>query len=1202
MIFERAHELMSRKKSRVESAENSGHGEGHSGDVCDIETTAVEIANPTSPVAHSLDIDSDTPLSQRRTRRTNRRLPKRFRDILPQPSLSLPSSIQQPLSAPQPGCESRSPPLNEPPPSTQTGGALTQTLFRTVKNIFGVLRQYTHGPPSHNASDHQSPHELCTPLYPHNDSMNILSSSSSEIHPQCSTQSTNPYHPYPNKSTLLLGDWYWNHGARKSQENFRMLCDIIGEQGFSPADVSSANWRKIDESLVTVGDSDGNSSDWLDDGWRTSPVTISVPFHKRMADPGPKEFITADFHYRSILSVVQEKLANEHEMDSFHYVPYELHWQPEGQDETQLYGDLYTSPAFVEENQRLQDSPPEPGCDLERCILALMFWSDATHLTSFGNAKLWPLYMFFGNDTKYRRCKPSCHLCHHIAYFQTLPDSFKDFANAFAGGKGVNDAFNTHCHREFMHAQWTILLDKEFIEACKHGLVITCSDGIKRRFYLRIFTYSADYPEKVLLTSIRNLGACPCPRCLIPKDCIPGMGTKQDMRQRKTLARVNNSQYQRKVDIARSLIYEKNHAVNSNAVERLLKEESLVPTLNAFSAALTPLGVNIYSLFVVDILHEVELGVWKAIFIHLICILESHGEGSVHKLDQRYRNIPPFGQDTIRRFSTNSSEMKKMAAHDYEDLLQCAIPAFEGLLPEPHNKNILNLLFIMAQWHGLAKLRMHSDETLEFLDQATTLLGHQLCKFQQETCPAFNTKELQREIDARNRRQAKQQSSSSNARAPLSNNNARQPKAFNLNTYKVHALGDYAATIRRLGTTDSYSTQIGELEHRTPKASYSRTSKKVFIKQITKIERHENIPASPETHHHIGKAQNHSIDIQGFLQKRTGDPAIKEFLTKLRAHLLPRLKVALLTDQNKPAATSSETGTFAGDNALDGSYIIFHNNRIYHHNIIRLNYTTYDIRRAQDVVNINTSHNSIMMLSDRTIDSGHLFLYARVLGIYHANVIYAGPGSYDYQAHRMEFLWVRWYEPLRDSDCNTGWHRRQLDSFQFLPTDHQDAFGFVDPADILRICHVIPRFSEGPLHPHRIGTSLSAKDSADWKTYYVNRFVDRDIMMRYYYGYAPGHLYAKRSRGNTEPPCGIPDEIAAATVTDPADEVSNHARQSEAPDLLGSDAENHEYEGRASSVSEDSQSTSSDLPSEEGDQDDGLQVYGLNDESDRNFD
>ena len=54
----------------------------------------------------------------------------------------------------------------------------------------------------------------------------------------------------------------------------------------------------------------------------------------------------------------------------------------------------------------------------------------------------------------------------------------------------------SHCHRELFHAQWTILLDGEFLEAYKHGIVIRCCDGIVRRFYPRILTYSADYPEK----------------------------------------------------------------------------------------------------------------------------------------------------------------------------------------------------------------------------------------------------------------------------------------------------------------------------------------------------------------------------------------------------------------------------------------------------------------------------------------------------------------------------------------------------------------------------------------------------------------------------------------------------------------------------------------------------------------------------------
>lgn len=40
-------------------------------------------------------------------------------------------------------------------------------------------------------------------------------------------------------------------------------------------------------------------------------------------------------------------------------------------------------------------------------------------------------------------------------------------------------------------------------------------------------------------------------------------------------------------------------------------------------------------MFVVDLLHEFELGVWKALFIHLIRILEAAGTGLVDELDRR---------------------------------------------------------------------------------------------------------------------------------------------------------------------------------------------------------------------------------------------------------------------------------------------------------------------------------------------------------------------------------------------------------------------------------------------------------------------------------------------------------------------------------------------------------------------------------------
>lgn len=114
----------------------------------------------------------------------------------------------------------------------------------------------------------------------------------------------------------------------------------------------------------------------------------------------------------------------------------------------------------------------------------------------------------------------------------------------------------------------------------------------------------------------------------------------------------------------------------------------------------------------------------------------------------------------------------------------------------------------------------------------------------------------------------------------------------------------------------------------------------------------------------------------------------------------------------------------------------------------------------------------------------HPFLYARVIGIYHVNVIYTGPGMLNYDATRFDFLWVRWYEHVP----NTTLYR--LDQLTFPPMSGDNAFGFVDPADVLRSCHIIPAFNQGQEVSEPVpeeNMPRFAHDAGDYKTYYVGR-------------------------------------------------------------------------------------------------------------------
>lgn len=83
--------------------------------------------------------------------------------------------------------------------------------------------------------------------------------------------------------------------------------------------------------------------------------------------------------------------------------------------------------------------------------------------------------------------------------------------------------------------------------------------------------------NRVLIATVRNLGGCPCPCCLIPKDHIHNMGRPRDRMQCETLAR-NDVTRHSLVSEARKLIYEKDLGVGSTRVEQILKPQSWVPT------------------------------------------------------------------------------------------------------------------------------------------------------------------------------------------------------------------------------------------------------------------------------------------------------------------------------------------------------------------------------------------------------------------------------------------------------------------------------------------------------------------------------------------------------------------------------------------------------------------------------------------------
>jgi len=221
-----------------------------------------------------------------------------------------------------------------------------------------------------------------------------------------------------------------------------------------------------------------------------------------------------------------------------------------------------------------------------------------------------------------------------------------------------------------------------------------------------------------------------------------------------------------------------------------------------------------------------------------------------------------------------------------------------------------------------------------------------------------------------------------------------------------------------------------------------------------------------------------------------------DFVPKLKDHLLPRIKATLLKEkhsfcQDAPLFQAANVSPVQDDcihgQEQDTKSVFFKDDRMYSHCLLRLNYTTYDIRREQDVIHPTSSHHDIVLLATSGDHcAGHQFLYARVLGVYHVNVIYTGAGMLDYRPRRLDFLWVRWFEYRGDKSVSRA--DLTLDSIRFPPMASEGAFGFVDPDNVLHGCHIVPDFQSGQVHSDNVGLSRCAGDSHDWRFYYVNRY------------------------------------------------------------------------------------------------------------------
>jgi hypothetical protein len=410
-----------------------------------------------------------------------------------------------------------------PGPSRPRVRLYASERLRTVKNSFGLWREYPARPSRIPDIDKSA--------------ADFVLNSSKPLRKKKHRKILDVIWPYPNLSSFLFGLHFRKGSVHKTAADRKEMQNLFEDDRFNSKDIRGVDFEKIDRIL-----SEDKQSPFGGTGWTKRTVTIKVPtgvketkesrkekareyaYAKKYDTLDPevddslrsKDYQVPNVYTRSLMHIMKSMVTEDAISKDFHWHGYKEFWDPpyEGKGTERVRSELYNSDAFLEAERRLLNSDPEPDCDLPRVIFGFMFASDATHVAQFGQASLWPGYMNCANGSKYQRCTPSAGTTRHFAYFPKvqlpysemcklshdivpfqLPDGFGDFL----GEHNIRSTpqLKAHCKRELFHAVWRILLDdEEFRHAYKHGIVLECTDGIKRRFYPRIFTYSADYPEK----------------------------------------------------------------------------------------------------------------------------------------------------------------------------------------------------------------------------------------------------------------------------------------------------------------------------------------------------------------------------------------------------------------------------------------------------------------------------------------------------------------------------------------------------------------------------------------------------------------------------------------------------------------------------------------------------------------------------------
>ena len=326
------------------------------------------------------------------------RLPAHYMDYLPAASHGLRHVSPPPPDSPTSHSPQSSSPLDEPPPLVE---------YQTKPDHMGLFRVYPTRPSFIPKTERNILAYVDAPTLDNTTDALDSDSQQSEgcsISPPASKSRLpivditpdNIFSAFGSPTAGLLMCWQYSGSNLKSAAELnRLWTDFIQDPRFDPTHVNLFNhdreWKFIEKYLH-----DESNVFKADHGWYCSSVRIKLPHEQTRwpsgeQDPNVPVLDVNGVYHHDLTDVIISALEDDTFM-SFHMTPFEQFWKPsDTKAPIKVFGEAYSSSAHLDAECEVNSLSREAGDDLERIVVPLMLWADATQLANFGDASLWPI-------------------------------------------------------------------------------------------------------------------------------------------------------------------------------------------------------------------------------------------------------------------------------------------------------------------------------------------------------------------------------------------------------------------------------------------------------------------------------------------------------------------------------------------------------------------------------------------------------------------------------------------------------------------------------------------------------------------------------------------------------------------------------------------------------------------------------------------